>query len=409
MARQRAVQAEIGGRVVEYVQGAEVFRQFGADGTALYRFRTAVEQLRINSDRILRDVGPPGTLVGTMIGLAIPVSLFAAAIVLAWNQAAFTAVMAALILVARISYPLTEVFARAEGLAPREASAARLRDLLDTPIPTIGDPPAHAASSGRTHPGVVELDGVSLRYPNGRLALDAVDLRLAPGSVTAVVGPSGAGKSTLVHLIAGLLTPSAGSVRIGGVDVSALDELTRAEMVAAVLQDAWLFSGSIADNIALARPEATRAEIVAVAGATGCHAFVSELPEGYDTRIGEQGVGLSGGQRQQLALARALLKNAPVLLLDEMTAAVDPVTEGILRDAVSAAAVRRTVLLVAHRLSMVRHADQIVVLDAGRIVERGTHAELAVAGGIYQQLWQRWLTSARWQLTRADRHAPAGR
>jgi ATP-binding cassette subfamily B protein len=227
--------------------------------------------------------------------------------------------------------------------------------------------------------------------------------------LTAVVGPSGAGKSTLVHLIAGLLTPSAGSVRIGGVDVSALDELTRAEMVAAVLQDAWLFSGSIADNIALARPEATRAEIVAVAGATGCHAFVSELPEGYDTRIGEQGVGLSGGQRQQLALARALLKNAPVLLLDEMTAAVDPVTEGILRDAVSAAAVRRTVLLVAHRLSMVRHADQIVVLDAGRIVERGTHAELAVAGGIYQQLWQRWLTSARWQLTRADRHAPAGR
>ncbi|MGQ0776864.1 MAG: ABC transporter ATP-binding protein [Pseudonocardiales bacterium] len=394
LGRERDLRAEVTGRAVEYVQGTEVFRQFGATGAAAGRLYRALDEFRSTNDRIARDVVPAATVVGTIVGLGTAMSLLAGAARFTGPEVVPTLV-AGLILVLRVQQPLSDVVSRAEALPVVAESVARLHHLL-----MVAPPPAPATSARHPTHHTVRLDRVGLRYGDGRPVLREIDLELPERSVTALVGPSGAGKSTLLHVVAGLLAPTSGTVHIGGVDTATLAPAEHAGLVAAVLQEVHLFSGSIAANIALARPQASRKEIIRAARDACCHEFISALPEGYDTRIGGGGAGLSGGERQRLAIARALLKDAPLVLLDEFTAAVDPVTEHDLRRAVAALADRRTVLVVAHRLSTVRFADRIVVLEHGRIVERGTHDDLVTAGGRYQRLWHQWQTSQQWRLAR---------
>lgn len=211
---------------------------------------------------------------------------------------------------------------------------------------------------------------------------------LPAGTVTAVVGPSGAGKSTLVHLIARFHDPSAGSVRIGGTDLREMGSEQVMQSVAMVLQDVHLFDDTIAANIRLGRPDATDAEVRKAAEAAQCHAFISAMPNGYDTRVGEGGSRLSGGQKQRLSIARALLKDAPILLLDESTASVDTETELAFQRAFARLRQGKTVVMIAHRLSSIAYADHILVVDNGEIVERGTHHDLLARQGLYQSLWQ---------------------
>jgi ATP-binding cassette subfamily B protein/subfamily B ATP-binding cassette protein MsbA len=234
----------------------------------------------------------------------------------------------------------------------------------------------------------VAFEEVVFGYEPGRAVLRGVSLVARPGEVVAVVGPTGAGKSTLAALVPRLFDPWGGRVTLDGRDVRGLRLSELRERVALVLQEPFLFPVSVAANIAYGRPSATRAEVEAAARAANAHEFVAGLPRGYDTVVGERGATLSGGQRQRLAIARALLKDAPVLVMDEPTSALDGATERLLMGAVGRLMAGRTTFVIAHRLSTIRGADQILVLDGGRVVERGRHAELAaIEGGLYRRLW----------------------
>ncbi|MEY4577265.1 MAG: hypothetical protein RL701_1968, partial [Pseudomonadota bacterium] len=242
------------------------------------------------------------------------------------------------------------------------------------------------------------VDNVQFGYTPDQPVLSNVSFVAPAGKLTAIVGPSGAGKSTLLGILARFHDPDAGSVSFGGVP---LTQLTRQQMfgaVAVVFQDVYLFAGTIRDNICFGNPGAKDADVEAAAKAAHCHEFICALPQGYQTRIGEGGLTLSGGERQRLSIARAILKNAPVLLMDEATSALDPLNERAVQDALQKLVAGRTVIVVAHRLSTIRSADQIIVMQQGQVVQSGKHDELIASGGLYAHLWAERARAASWRL-----------
>jgi ATP-binding cassette subfamily C protein CydC len=235
----------------------------------------------------------------------------------------------------------------------------------------------------------VEFDGVSFRYTTGGpLVLEDITFTLMPGSRVAVVGPSGAGKSTLVHLLLRFWDPTTGEIRLGGRSVREYAQEDLRREFAVVSQNTHIFNDTLRANLLIARPGATDGELERVLGQAQLSGLVRRLPKGLDSPLGEQGLSLSGGERQRLAVARALLKGAPLLVLDEPTANLDPITERELLDATYELMRDRTTLVVTHRLVRMEEMDEILVLDAGRIAERGTHEELVRAGGLYNQMFE---------------------
>ena len=257
--------------------------------------------------------------------------------------------------------------------------------MIDAP-----EEPDHGTRALQQARGEIELREVSLRYPGrAEAALDRVSLHCPPGSVTALVGPSGSGKSSLASLLPRFYEPDAGSILLDGHPLADYRLADLRAQIALVSQRVVLFNGSIADNIAYGGLEgATRAQIEAAAEAANAMEFIRELPDGLDSPVGEHGALLSGGRRQRIAIARALLKNAPILVLDEATSALDTRSERLIQDALTTLMANRTTLVIAHRLSTIEHADQIAVMDHGRVVELGRHADLLEAGGVYAALYR---------------------
>jgi ATP-binding cassette subfamily B protein/subfamily B ATP-binding cassette protein MsbA len=275
--------------------------------------------------------------------------------------------------------------------AMREATASvdRVFEVMDADDAVHDAPDATPLVPSGAGRGVrVELEGVTFGYEPGRPVVEEVSLEAAPGETVALVGRTGAGKSTLVSLIPRFYDPWEGRVLLDGVDVRTVQLSSLRSQVAIVLQEPFLLPLSVADNIAYGRPEASREEVVAAAEAANADEFIRQLPEGYDTVVGERGALLSGGERQRLAIARALLKDAPVLILDEPTAALDAQTETALVTALERLMENRTTFIIAHRLSTIRGADRIVVLEAGRVIETGTHQQLLGRSGLYRRLHQ---------------------
>lgn len=258
-------------------------------------------------------------------------------------------------------------------------------ELLDTP-PEIQDKPG-AKHVDRVR-GEVTFEKVSFSYPTRPNTLSSLSFHLPPGSAAAIIGPTGAGKSTLASLLPRLYDPSDGRVLIDGDDTRDLALESLRGQFSVVLQEPLLFSGSIADNIAYGRLGASEDEIEQAAKAANAHDFISRLPDGYATQLGERGAKISGGERQRVAVARAFLRDAPILILDEPTSSIDSRTEGVILEALDRLMVGRTTIMIAHRLSTVRHADKILVLNQGELVEQGTHEELVAREGLYRQLWE---------------------
>lgn len=279
---------------------------------------------------------------------------------------------------------LTEVW----GDVQRAAGALeRIGELLHTE-PAIADPAPDRRLPQRPARGAIRFDAVTFRYPSrpDRAALSDFTLEVRPGETVALVGPSGAGKSTVFQLLLRFYDPQAGEIRIDGLPIRRLALTDLRGAIALVPQDTVIFGSSAADNIALARDGATRADIENAAAAAEAAEFIRALPEGYDTYLGERGVRLSGGQQQRIAIARAILRDAPILLLDEATSALDAQSEAAIQAALARLKRNRTTLVIAHRLATVLEADRIVVMDAGRIVAQGRHEQLLAAGGLYAEL-----------------------
>ena len=279
--------------------------------------------------------------------------------------------------------PLVDLPEIATRVAETLADMDRVRASLAVAPENEGDEQREPLENVR---GELAFDDVSFAYQPGRLVLRGVSFVARPGTTTAIVGPSGAGKTTMLSLLMAFYRPTGGRITIDGRDLAGVKLRDWRKSLAVVLQDEFLFDGTMAENIALARPGAKRSEIEAAARAAHCDEIVATLPEGLDTTVGERGVRLSGGQRQRVAIARAILADAPVLLLDEATSSLDSETEAALRDAIERLVRGRTVFVIAHRLSTVRSADQILVLDRGELVERGTHEELLASSGRYRAL-----------------------
>ncbi|MEM8924166.1 MAG: ABC transporter ATP-binding protein [Actinomycetota bacterium] len=375
----------IGSSTVELVDGIAVVKAFGTTGRAFDRFAEAIEKLVEATTSWMRALGRPMNFMlsalapGTLVVVISAMGL--AQLQRGWidvgDLVAFLAVGVGLPVsftkLSRFSYPIAEA---------REATGRILALLAQRPLPVSPEP-------ATPHDASVEFDGVTFGYEPGEPVVREVSLRLEPGTVTALVGPSGSGKSTLAALVARFFDVDEGRVLVGGVDVRDIDPGVLLSQLSIVFQDVVLIRGTIADNIRLAVPDATDAEVEAAARAASIHDEIAALARGYETVIGGvDGANLSHGQRQRITIARAILSDAPIVLLDEATAHADPDSEAHVGAALSELLADRTVLVVAHRLHTIAGADQIAVLDAGRLLATGNHEELIADGGLYARLWQ---------------------
>jgi subfamily B ATP-binding cassette protein HlyB/CyaB len=288
------------------------------------------------------------------------------------------------ILAGRVSAPVLRLAQIWQDFHQAKLSVDRLGDILNTPAEPILNPARAALPPIR---GEIALEHVTFRYRvDGPEVLHDVNFKIMPGQVVGIVGPSGSGKSTVARLIQRLYVPESGRVLVDGVDLAMVDVSWLRRQIGVVLQQNMLFNRSIRDNIALADPAMPIERVVQAAKLAGAHEFVLELPEGYDTLVGERGDSLSGGQRQRIAIARALITNPRILIFDEATSALDYESERIIQENMDKIAEARTVIVIAHRLSTVRRTDRIITIDKGRLVEDGTHDELIRTGGRYAML-----------------------
>jgi ABC-type multidrug transport system fused ATPase/permease subunit len=266
------------------------------------------------------------------------------------------------------------------------AAGERIFELLDE-ITEVKDAPD--AMNLPTIRGEMVFDQVTFRYGTGDRVLHAISFKMEPGQMVALVGPSGAGKTSIANLICRFYDPIQGNVTVDGHNLRDIKLASLRGQVAVVLQDSFLFNNTVSQNLLYGKPDATADELIAAARTANADDFITKLPEGFDTELGERGVKLSGGQKQRLALARAILADPKILILDEATSSVDAEAEYLIQQALERVLKGRTALVIAHRLSTIRNADKILVLDSGRIVETGNHIELMQRGGLYSRLYQR--------------------
>jgi ATP-binding cassette subfamily B protein len=379
-----ARESEVSTRVQETLAGIRAVQAFGREAYEHARFQHNAEQsLRANLRLTVLQTAAQAVVGLLMAGGCAAVVWIAAQRALEGRLTAGDVVLLVGYVV-MLYTPLESLAYIAVAVQGAVAGARRVFAVLDT-TPDVADAPGAVAQPRRADAHLV-FERVWFSYRGGAPVLRDVSLELGPGETVALVGASGAGKSTLASLLLRFYDPTAGRITLDGQDLRRLTLRSLRERIAVVLQEPVLFAASIRENIAYGRPEATRDEIEAAARAAGAHDFIAALPDGYDTRIGERGATLSGGERQRLAIARAFVKDAPVLVLDEPTSALDAETERSLTDALERLMQARTTLIIAHRLSTIRGADRIAVLNDGVLVETGTHAELLAHSAAYAHL-----------------------
>jgi subfamily B ATP-binding cassette protein MsbA len=378
---------ELAALATERLAGIRLVRTSDAAAEEKTLFADAVERYRkrvVRTGRFAALTSPMSETVAAVLVMLVVYAGTNPAILGLSAPLAPEVIIVFLLATLRLTSPIKAISQFPTNWAQGMASVEKVFSLLDEPAPATDDQAGREAAFTRD----LVYDHVSFEYESGARVLHDISFRVTPGRVLALVGPSGAGKSTLVDLLPRLREPAHGRILLDGVPISELSRSSLRHIMGVVSQDTVLFHESIHANIAYGVPGAARADVERAAEAANAHEFIARLPEGYDTILGERGMRISGGQRQRIAIARALLRNAPILILDEATSALDTQSERLVQEAIDRLMANRTVLVIAHRLATVRQADEILVLDEGRIIQRGSHAELLAAGGLYRRLYE---------------------
>jgi ATP-binding cassette subfamily B protein len=368
--------------LAENIQGVHVVKGFGREREEISKFGTALKAVEIEQESIFWKVSIFTPAIGLLTQLNVVILLgYGGWLVTQDRLALGTGLVVFAGLLTQFASQVANLTNITNSVQQSLSGARRVFEVLDTPVEIQSAPDARSLPRAT---GAVAFERISFAYGAGAPALDEVSFAVEPGQCVAILGATGAGKSTLLSLIARFYDPTAGRILIDGYDIRtlAVDDLRR--NIGLVFQESFLFSNTIAANIAYGHPQATRAEIERAAQIACAHEFIVQVPEGYDSVLGEGGMNLSGGQRQRLAIARALLPDPAILLLDDPAAAIDPETENEILEAMEHAMQGRTTFVVAHRLSTLRHADLVIVLDQGRIVQTGTHEALLDVPGHYR-------------------------
>jgi ATP-binding cassette subfamily C protein CydD len=383
--RQWTQLSRLSAHFLDVLQGLTTLKIFGRSREQAQEIARISEQFRDATMHVLRIAFLSALALEMLATISTAIIAVEIGLRLLYGRMAFDEAFFILILAPEYYMPLRALGARFHAGTAGTASAQRIFEVLSgQPLAVSVQPPVGAY---RDTPPIVEFEAVSYTYAdNERAALDGVSFAILPGQKVALVGRSGAGKSTVAQLLLRFIEPTAGRIAVDGQDLNTISPDDWRERIAWVPQMPYLLAASVADNIRLARPDAPLDDVIRAAQQAHADDFIRALPDGYDTPIGERGARLSGGQAQRIALARAFLKDAPILLLDEVTSNLDPETEADIQAAIRELMRDRTGLIIAHRLGTVMDADQIVVLDQGRVVEIGTHRDLSARAGVYRQL-----------------------
>ena len=377
-------QGEITSMVQEVVSGIRLIKSYGAEVREEQRFVTrnaAFAQGYVRIGRLALMSGPVTETLGAV--MAVSILWFGARLVLVEKSLDGTLLVTFLIWVMRLLQPLKQLSQVPAAAQQSLASAERIFDVIDSPTETSADRGTNTAPTFTTS---LAFDHVTFAYGDDAPALSDVSFSARKGEVIALVGASGAGKSTLIDLVPRFLEPTSGRITLDGVDLRHITLDALRSLTGIVSQDTVLFNDTVRANVAFGRTKVTQGQLDAAARAANAMSFIQELPEGWDTNLGERGSRLSGGQRQRLAIARALLSDPPILILDEATSALDVESERLVQEAIDRLLEGRTVFVIAHRLATIQHADRILVLERGQLVEQGTHADLLVRNGAYARL-----------------------
>lgn len=379
--------------ILEYVEGIQALKAFNVAGEKFEKLKNAFDNQRESAVHIETKSAAPIATVGKMVlNLGIAITMILGGVLTIKLELSPFYYIAFLVMALNIYEPVSILFFFIADFARTNRANERITEIYEEK--TLDE---HL--EGNVHPKDNTITFSNVTFGYGETAvLKNISLKFPEKTITALVGPSGSGKSTVTKLIGRFWDVDSGEITLGGVSVKDMPTEELLGKISVVFQDVYLFHDTIEQNIKMGKEDATREEVIEAAKKASCHEFIMSLPDGYDTMVGEGGSTLSGGEKQRISIARALLKDAPIVLLDEATASLDPENEVLIQSAISELVFDKTVIIVAHRLQSIMNADQIVVLDDGNVRETGTHTELLEKDGMYAHLWQEQSRAGNWSI-----------